>query len=149
MGNQIETIVARYPRFSRESLIPALQALQAEQGYLTEEALQQLSNHLQVPTSEIYGLATFYDQFRFFPGGKAQLTVCRGTSCHLNHSDELMKDLEKLLKTKAGQRDPDGRYSLDTCNCKGCCQSGPVVEINGKLHTQSTLPSIKEALDKL
>ncbi len=91
MAADFETILRKYKQGRREHLIPLLQEIQADSGFLSEEAIVKVGSHLGLSTTKIYGLATFYDQFRFIPSGKIHIKICHGTSCFMNGSQALIR----------------------------------------------------------
>jgi NADH-quinone oxidoreductase subunit E len=131
----IADIVAKYPA-SRGSLIPVLQDVQAEFGYLSEEAVEELSRLMDISANEIYGVATFYTQFRFNPPGEHTIVSCQGTACHVRGGHQLLKELEQRLGITAGQTTTDGKFDLERVACLGCCALAPVVAVDGKVHAQ-------------
>jgi NADH-quinone oxidoreductase subunit E len=145
----IDEIIARYKAGSRESLLPLLQDIQKEYGYLNEEAIVKVSAHIQLPSGKVYGIATFYDQFRFIPKGRFHIRVCRGTSCHMHGSAGLLKEVERTLGVTEGQTTRDGSFSLEAVSCMGACGSAPVIQINGEFRTAVNpveIPAIIESL---
>jgi NADH-quinone oxidoreductase subunit E len=135
MPVSIEDICLKYKKGSRESLLPVLQEIQDSIGYLSEEAIVYVGNHLNLPASKVYGIATFYDHFRFVPKGHFHIRVCGGTTCHIEGSMSLLREIERLLKIRDGQVTRDGMFSLQVVNCMGACSNAPVVCINGNFHT--------------
>jgi NADH-quinone oxidoreductase E subunit len=133
---KITKILEKYPFVRRENLIPILQDIQNEFGYLTEDAIRELGQYLQLPTSKIYSLATFYSKFRFQPQGKYHVKVCRGTSCHLKGSTNLIHSLCKKLNLQNGETTKDSLFSLEVVSCMGACGFGPVLSVNGKFYTE-------------
>jgi len=137
--NEVEQLLAELvtenmPRQQRKGLIlPALQKIQRALGYIPQETLPQVAAALGVSESHVYGVATFYSQFRLSPPGKNTVAVCCGTACHVRGSARLLQDLEKRLGIKPGQTTPDLDYSLETIACFGSCALAPVVVINGKV----------------
>jgi NADH-quinone oxidoreductase subunit E len=129
--NNIDEIIGRFPRVKRNALIPLLQAVQDEFGFIPEEAIQRIGEHLSLPTSKVYGLATFYNQFSFEPKGKVHIRVCNGSACHLEGSGELLQEITKLLGIGDGETTRDGRFSLEIQSCIGACGQSPVLCING------------------
>ena len=93
---QVESILDRYPGARRDKLIPILQEIQSCHGYLNEETIKKVGKHLKLPTSKIYGIATFYNQFSFVPKGKNHIRICHGSSCHVNGGARLIKEVEKI-----------------------------------------------------
>ena len=130
MSTSIESIIAKHLNTQRDALLPLLQEIQDETGYLPEEAIIKVAENLHLPTSKVYGVATFYDLFRFEPRGKYHLQVCRGTACHVMGSATVLQEMEKQLKLKPGQTSRDGLFSLDIVRCMGACALGPVVSVN-------------------
>jgi NADH-quinone oxidoreductase E subunit len=137
-GNDIESILARYPDAGRESLIPLLQEVQEALGYISREAVNRISVHLKLPVSKIYGVATFYNQFHFQPRGKFHVQVCRGTACHVKGSAAVLDALQQELKIEAGQTTRDGAFSLEVVACIGACGLAPVMSINGEFYAGLT-----------
>jgi NADH-quinone oxidoreductase E subunit len=130
MNTSIEEIIEKHLNIQRDALLPLLQEIQDEIGYLSEEAIIRVAENLHLPTSKVYGVATFYDLFRFEPRGKFHVQVCRGTACHVMGSATVLQEMEKQLKLKAGQTSRDGLFSLDIVHCMGACALGPVVSVN-------------------
>jgi NADH-quinone oxidoreductase subunit E len=134
----IDAILSKHPNARRDSLIPILQEIQAAQGFLSLEAVVRTGGHLKLPTSKIYGVATFYNQFRFQPKGKYHVMVCRGTACHVKGSAKGLDMATKLLKLKGGQTSRDGLFSLEVVACMGACGLAPVINVNGEFHAKVT-----------
>ena len=143
---ELDQIIKRYEGQGRESLIPLLQDIQESLGYLSEEAVQSVGRSLDLPSSKIYGVATFYNQFRFEPKGRYHIQICRGTACHVLGSATVLKALEKELKAKAGETTADRMFSLEVVACIGACGLAPVICINGTFHAKVTEDSIPELL---
>ncbi len=146
MNTDFSAILSRFPNAKRDSLIPILQEIQGELGYLSEESVIEVGKHLNLPTSKIYGVATFYNQFRFEAPGKYHVQVCRGTACHVLRSGTVLQEIEKKLKAKAGQTTKDRLFSLEVVACIGACGLAPVISINGEFHAKVTSEKIKEIL---
>jgi len=147
MKTDFDNILQRHPNEKRDSLIPILQEIQEEVGYLSEEAVIAVGRHLNLPTSKIFGVATFYNQFRFDPPGKYHIQVCRGTACHVLGSLTVLEEIQKLLKIKNGQCTKDGLFSIEVVACIGACGLAPVIAINGEFHAKVTTPSLKEIIE--
>ncbi len=143
----VSNIIERHKNAGRDSLIPILQEVQESYGYLSKEAVVQIGKHLKLPTSKIYGVATFYNQFRFQATGKYHIMVCRGTACHVKGSAEVLASLEKELNIKAGNTTRDGLFSIEVVACIGACGLAPVISINGEFHANLTPSAIKGVLD--
>mgnify|MGYP006284854511 CR=1 FL=1 len=131
----------------RDSLIPILQEIQEKEGFLSQEAVSEVGSRLGIPSSKIYGVATFYNQFRFEPKGKYHIQVCRGTACHVLGSATVLDKLEKTLKAKAGQTTRDGLFSIEVVACIGACGLAPVIAVNGEFHAKVTEQSIVDIIE--
>ncbi len=128
-------------------MIPILQDIQEDEGYLSIDAVVEVGKYLSMPTSKIFGVATFYNQFRYTPLGKYHIQVCRGTACHVLGSATVIKEIEKNIGVKSGQTTRDGLFSLEVVYCIGACGLAPVISINGNFHAKVTSKTIKEILD--
>lgn len=148
MKSGIDSILNEHQGAGRDSLIPILQEIQEQEGFLSEEALVKTGCFLQVPTSKIYGVATFYNQFRFEPKGKYHIQVCRGTACHVLGSLTVLQEMEKQLKIKAGQTTRDGLFSIEVVACIGACGLAPVICINGEFYGKITASSITQVIEQ-
>ena len=113
----------------RDMTIPALQAAQEKLGYLPKEAIEDVAQTLGLPAGEVYGVATFYAQFRLKPIGKHIITVCRGTACHVSGSLGILKELERILGICAGETDEKREFTLQTVACFGACAIAPITVI--------------------
>ena len=147
MINTTETF-NKYKNASADDLIPILQDIQNEQGYLSESSVREVAEFLSLPSSRIYGVATFYNQFRFSPVGKYHISVCRGTACHVLGSATVLQELEKILKIKAGNTSHDELFSIEVVACIGACGLAPVISINGEFYAQVTPESLKTIIDE-
>lgn len=144
---EVQKILSKYPDTGRDNLIPILQDIQAKNGFLAKESIIEVGKHLKIPTSKIFGVATFYNQFRFEPYGKYHVQVCRGTACHVLGSGTVLQELEKHLKVKAGQTSRDGLFSVEVVACIGACGLAPVITVNGAFHAKVTSEDIKRIVD--
>jgi len=147
METGIDEILSKHKGLKRDSLIPILQEIQEKEGFLSEEAMVKTGSLLKIPTSKIYGVATFYNQFRFEPKGRFHIQVCRGTACHVLGSLTVLQEIEKKLKIKAGQTTRDGLFSIEVVACIGACGLAPVICVNGAFHANVNAQSIKEIID--
>lgn len=143
----IEDILCKYPDRKKENLIPILQDVQEKLGYLSIDAIVEIGKHLDMPVSKIYGVATFYNQFRFKPLGKYHIQVCRGTACHVLGSATVLEELEKILGIKAGDTTRDGLFSIEVVACIGACGLAPVITVNGNFHAKVTTSSLHEIIE--
>ena len=137
MEERLNNILALFRRESNE-LIPVLQRIQAELGYLPEQAMQAVAGYTDVPESRVYAVATFYAQFRFTPIGRKHVTVCRGTSCHVRGAPRILEEIEKRLGIKDGEATEDIEYSLETVACIGACGLSPCIMINRNVKAKMT-----------
>ncbi len=147
MQKEINKILSGYPNSGQENLIPILQDIQQGIGYLSEEAVIKVGEHLGLPVSKIFSVATFYNQFRFEPKGKYHIMVCRGTACHVLGSSTVLKEIEKKLKIKEGQTTRDGLFSIEIVACIGACGLAPVININGQFFAKVTTDSLTEIIE--
>jgi NADH-quinone oxidoreductase E subunit len=143
----IQPVLDHYPNATRDALIPILQAVQEQQGYLSREAVVRIGQHLRLPASKIYGVATFYNQFRFQPQGRNHVQVCRGTACHVKGSAAILEAIKRELKIDAGQTSRDGEFSLEVVACIGACGLAPVICVNGEFHAGVSTKSVGKILD--
>lgn len=132
----VEEILQDYAEAQRDALIPILQKVQEKEKYLSAESLKKISAHLNIPLSKIYGVASFYNQFKFQAPGKYHIMICRGTACHVKGSAEVLESLMRELKIESGETTKDGLFSLEVVSCVGVCSLAPVICINDKYHTK-------------
>ena len=118
----------------RGDLIPILQMVQNKLAYLPPEALKMVAQHLKIPESEVYGVATFYNQFRFHPPGRHPIKVCLGTACHVRAGDIILENFERKLEISDGETTPDREFSIERVACVGCCALAPVAVIDETVH---------------
>jgi|SRR5664280_289357 len=149
MGRDIETILKKFKSGHREDLIPLLQEIQDENGYLSEEAIVKVGSFVGLSTTKIYGLATFYDQFKFFPSGKIMIRICNGTSCFLNGSRAVINKIREEAGLITSQTSRDGNFSFEIVTCMGGCNNGPVISINDEYYPYVKPDQIPELIKKL
>jgi NADH-quinone oxidoreductase subunit E len=118
----------------RGILIPALQRAQEAAGYISREQIQEIHRNSGIPLSHIYGVATFYSQFRLRPVGKHIVRVCHGTACHVSGANAISETLESHLKIGNGDTTPDRLFTLETVSCIGCCSLAPVIMVGSTTH---------------
>lgn len=148
MQVSLDEIINKHKEGSREALLPLLQDIQIEYGYLNEEAILKVGQHIKLPSSKVYGIATFYDQFRFAPKGKFHIKVCRGTSCHMHGTAGILREVERVLNLKEGNTTRDGQFSLEAVSCMGACGSAPVLNVNGEFKTAIAIQDIAQIIDQ-
>jgi NADH-quinone oxidoreductase E subunit len=144
----VETILEGHPDAGRDHLIPILQEVQEAEGYLSKAAITHVGSALGLPASKIFGVATFYNMFRFQPRGLCHVLVCRGTACHVKGSRRVLDMVEKTLKIHPGETSRDGQFSLEVVACMGACGLAPVVNINGEFHAKVTPMKFQSILDE-
>jgi len=118
----------------RGRLIPMLQLVQDRLAYLHPAAIRLVSEHLEISASEVYGVATFYNQFRFNPPGRHPIKVCLGTACHIKGGEVILENFERKLQIKDGQTTADREFSIDRVACVGCCALAPVSIVGETLY---------------
>jgi NADH-quinone oxidoreductase E subunit len=144
---EISEILNKYSE--KDDLMPALQEIQKEYGYLSEENLVILSKKINVPLTQISGVATFYNWFKLKPVGKYHIAICRGTACHVNNSEHLLKFLEKKLRINAGELTDDKIFSLECVNCIGACAKAPAMMINDTVYGELNEKKVEIILEEL
>jgi NADH-quinone oxidoreductase E subunit len=149
MNAEVETILTRYPGSRREVLIPLLQEVQEAVGYLPEAAVVRISQHVGLPAAKVYGVATFYNQFRFQPKGRYHVMLCRGTACHVKGSAKLLETVMQTLKLEPGRTSRDGLFSLEVVACMGACGLAPVINVNGEFHAKCTPKKVVKLLEAI
>ncbi|MGD9567664.1 MAG: NADH-quinone oxidoreductase subunit NuoE [Sedimentibacter sp.] len=130
------------------ALMPVLQEAQEVFGHLPLEILQLISRVLNIPMSEIYGVATFYSQFSFVPKGENTISVCLGTACYVKGAQAILEEIESVLGIKAGETTPDLKFSINSTRCVGECSLAPVITINDDIYAKVTKTKIKELIEK-
>ena len=141
----LDKIFERHELFS-ESLIAVLQDIQEHYHYLSEENIQEVAAKLNIPVSQAYSVATFYNAFSLKPKGEYIIQVCMGTACHVRGAPLIVEELERQLGIKRGDTTEDGKFSLETVNCVGACALGPVMSINGEYHGHLNPSKVKKIL---
>ena len=144
---EFEGILSTYPNARRDDLIPILQDVQEKFGFLSRESVVAIGRYLDLPTSKIYGVATFYNQFRFQGLGKYHIQVCRGTACHVKNSVKILDAVKRELKINPGETTRDGLFSLEVVACIGACGLAPVISINGEFFAALTPDKVMTIVD--
>ena len=147
VATSINEVLQRYPDAGRDALIPILQEVQEAEGFLSQAAMIAIGEHLKLPASKVFGVATFYNQFRFKPLGKYNIVICRGTACHVKGSAEVLETLKDELGIEAGDTTPDGNFSLEVVACIGACGLAPVINVNGEFHAELTPKKVRKILN--
>jgi len=133
-------------RKDKRHLIRLLQEVQRKSGYISKESMLKIAEFLCIPSAMVYGVVTFYNQFRFTPLGKHRVNVCTGTACHLAGGRLVLEAMARELNIEAGEITDDHEFSLDRVACVGCCALAPVVVINGSVHAGMNAQKVEEVL---
>jgi len=145
--NKMDLILSAFKGDEGE-LIPVLQKVQLEFGYLPEKAIKRIAKFVRVPEVTVFGVATFYAQFKLVPTGRNVVRVCRGTACHVRGGARILKEAEKRLGIKPGESTPDLEYALETVACIGACALAPTMVVNNDTYGQMTTKKVAEILHK-
>jgi NADH-quinone oxidoreductase subunit E len=129
--------------------IPILQEIQDTYGYIPPIAIQRIAENMNVPASELFGIVTFYSQFRLQPLGKNIIKVCHGTACHLSNAERISQTLSQEVGAKEGETSPDGQFTVERVACLGCCSLAPCMVVNGEVHTHLTPEAIRRLVSQL
>lgn len=143
----IDEVIREHPA-SREHLISILQDVQEAEGYLSRESIDRIADYLHLPSSKIFGVATFYNQFKLAKPGKIRIQVCRGTACHVKGSLNLLDSLKLLLGIEVGETTKDGLFTLETVACVGGCSIAPVITANGKFFGRLDKKKLESLVEK-
>ena len=146
--NKLLDIFSRFEG-DKDELIPILQTVQDEFGYLPNDTMAKIAKFTGASESNVFGVATFYAQFRLTPTGKNRITVCRGTACHVRGAPQILEEVERHLGIKEGESTPDMEYSLETVACIGCCALAPVITINDEVYGKLSLKDVAKILPKM
>ena len=145
-----EAIIAgRREQLTREQMIPLLQEIQVAEGFISPDAMVLVAEALETPVSRIYGVATFYNQFRFAPLGEHVIELCRGTACHVKQSLALAQHLKRRLKLRDDGNSADGRYTVISVACLGACSIAPVIRLDGEFYGHLTSERLDALLDEV
>jgi NADH:ubiquinone oxidoreductase subunit E len=147
IASKVDEILRDF-RGEKAEMIPILQQVQRALGYLPEAAMRQIARFTRVPEPSVFGVATFYAQFKFVPVGRNIIKVCRGTGCYVKGAPRLLDEFEKLLDIKDGQTTPDMEYSLESVACFGSCALAPVVVLNDRVYGRMTPDKVKQLLGR-
>ena len=147
MEERLERILSCYDGKHFE-LIPILQEVQHEFGYLPEPEMSEVAKFVGLPKSRVYGVATFFEQFKFNPQGKNHVVVCRGTACHVRGAKRILEEFEEKLNIKEGETSENLEYTLGTAACIGCCALAPCVMINDSVEAKLTPKKVAEYFSK-
>ena len=133
----------------KDNLIQMLNEVQEHYGYVPEESQKILSEYLDIPMAEIYGVVTFYSRFSLEPQGKYKISVCLGTACYVKGAQKIMDRLVERLKIKEGETTKDGKFTIEAMRCVGACGLAPVFTVNGEVYGKATVQKLDQVLDEL
>jgi len=142
---KLDEILSHYTG-KKEELIPILQETQEYFGYLSLEVMQKIARFLKIPDSAVFGVSTFYAQFKFSPTGRRKVKLCRGTACHVRGASRILDEVVKRLGIKPGETSDDMEYSLETIACFGSCALAPVMVVDNNVYGRMTPKKVSEIL---
>lgn len=147
---QEEKLIAVIDKYKgvQGAMMPILQEAQGIYGYLPIEVQKIIADRTGVSLEEIYGIASFYAQFKLNPDGEVAVAVCLGTACYVKGSGEIIEEVSKQLNVPVGSTSPDGKYSLEATRCIGACGLAPVMTVNGEVFGRLTKDKIPGILAK-
>ena len=143
--DKIDQILERH-RGRAEALIQVLLEIQSENRWIPYEVMAKISRELEVPLSRVLQIVTFHKTFRLMPGGRHDVQVCTGSSCHIRGSRRLLEAARNLTGTTSGEKDSESKFRLETCSCRGSCSLGPEIIVDGKHHGRMTPDKIEDVL---
>jgi NADH:ubiquinone oxidoreductase subunit E len=143
---RMDHVISKYPE-TKGNLIGMLHEIQNEFRYLPEEELRYLSLRINVPMTQIYSIAHFYNRFSLTPKGENEVSVCLGTACHVKGGKRILDEVRRKLKIDEGQTTKDMKFSLEVVRCVGACSLAPCVVVNNETHRQVTSEQVTEIID--
>jgi len=150
LNAKLRTILDSYSKGEQAALIPILQKVQTELGYVSEEAIFAISDTIGVPPAEVFGVLTFYAQFRLTPVGKHSCKVCRGTACHVRGAPAILNSVRSELGVdKSSDTTPDGLFTLEEIACFGACSLAPVMVLDGHTYGRMTPSKARNLIKKI
>lgn len=144
---EVEEMLTQFPK-EKDSLIKILNEIQVKYGYIPQPAQRAVSEYLEMPMAEIYGVITFYSRFTLKPKGKYNISVCLGTACFVKGSKELLEMAKSKLGIEAGETTEDGKFSIDETRCVGACGLAPVFTVNDEVYGKATVKKIEEVIEE-
>jgi len=133
----------------KKELIHILHSVQEESGYISPEAISEISKYLNISEGEVYGVLTFYNAFTLEPKGKHTITICMGTACHVRGAPSVLDEFSRRLKISPGQTTEDKNYTLETVNCVGACALGPIVITDGRYHGHVSTKDVEKIIKEV
>lgn len=144
--DQVDSIIQPYLG-KKEMVIPILQKVQDHFGYLPRPVMEHISHRMHIPISRLYGVTTFYAQFKLKPRGRNIIRVCKGTACHIQGSPKISERIEEILDVESGETTDDLKFTLEEVACIGCCALAPVIMVNDDPHGRLTPDKVRAILD--
>lgn len=138
-------ILKKHPK-EKGSLIPLLQEIQAKYKYISSDSVEEIAEYLGITENQVYGVASFYSQFRFTEPAEHSISVCLGTACHVSGGETLTEAFERDLNVKPGECTEDKKFELNRVACLGCCALAPVVKIDNDIYGKVNLIKLKEIM---
>ena len=148
MAGSIVSIINKYAPRDKSNLIAILQDVQKKEGYITPEAVDKISSHLRISRSRIFGVASFYSQFKFTPPGRNSIKICLGTACHVQGGDFLLSALKSEIGIAPNETTEDRRFDLERVACLGCCALAPVIMVNDTIFSNMSVVKLMELTDQ-
>jgi NADH-quinone oxidoreductase subunit E len=147
----VEEVLVDFTKFPRQlnQLIPILQYCQGQKGYISRATVNRISEFLGISEAHVYGVASFYTQFRFEKPGDHQIRICMGTACHVQGGEILSEEIQKIVGIQPGEISQDQKFEFHEVACLGCCAQAPVVETDGKIHGKVTRKKLNKVLKEL
>ena len=145
MGNRAKEVIRQFTR-DRGNLIPVLQKVQEAEGYLSPEAVAEISRFLDISENDIYSVASFYAQFRFVRPGEHTIKICLGTACHVRGGERILESVERELDVQCGGTTDDFKFNLERVACFGCCALAPVMVVGQEIYSKMTSARVEEIL---
>ena len=147
IDGKLEEIVNTY-KDDKSNLIQILNGVQEHYGYVPRNAMIYISEKMDIPVAEIYGVVTFYSRFSLKPKGKYNICVCQGTACYVKGAEKILDKVKSELGINVGETTADGMFSLEPTRCLGACGLAPVFTINGEVYGKATVEKVKKVLDE-
>ena len=145
MEPQVKAIIDKLPE-KRSALIPLLQLAQQRYGYISPEAARWVGEQIDLEPTEVLAVSTFYAMLHHEPIGRHKLWVCHSISCYLRGCDKILQHIKQKLGIKEYETSSDGKFYLERAECLGCCDSAPMMDINGKVYGNLTIEKVDELL---
>jgi len=149
MDKKARNTSGKYKISGRNDLIPLLQEIQAEKGFISQESIKELGELLGISTTRIYGVASFYDGFLFSPKARVHIRICNGSGCYVNRTFSIVDVMAEELKIRPGDKSADGRFSIEMVDCMGACHLGPLIAVNDKYYTIGSERELRQILGRI